>query len=303
MKASFSKTFAVAETTPSAARAAPSHAVDLFCGFGGATSGLALAGLSVALAVDFSADAVRAHRALHPGVICWERDVSEIRPSLLLGKFVWASPSCRPYSTANTTQRRGVSHPEYYPLVRLVRQAIGAAVLVIENVSGLMYSREGLEELRALERECFELGVTYQPVRAFASWYGLEQRRERVFLVIGAPSLVMLEQGETTRAGDTITTNSGKTLETISAAQGVLDPSAVLVADFRSGRRRGASHVPLLSSYASRRVIGNAVPPVMVQAVVRAVLSSFPVSQPATCASETFTAAPPPVSSFGQVAA
>lgn len=270
MKASFSKTFAF-----NGESSVPVKAIDLFCGFGGATQGLADAGLEVALSVDFNKTAVRTHRALHPNVPCLELDVNQVRPSHLVGAFVWASPSCRPYSFANTSAQRGLSHREYFPLWRLVRQCIGAAVLVIENVPGLIYSTEGMTELQKLERECFDLGVSYQPFRVFASWFGLEQRRERVILVIGAPGLVSLNEGESVLSGGTVTTKGTGKIETLSLAQGVQNPMEVLIPDFRSGRRRSSTHIPALSSHAARRVVGNAVPPVMVTAIARTVLSTF----------------------------
>lgn len=163
-------------------------AIDLFCGMGGATAGLRRAGLNVVAAVDRWPQAVEAHRRWHPNVPVIEADVAKwdhvpIPPPFL----VWTSPSCKPWSVANRTKKRGEAHPEYYPLTDLVQKYARwqAKWLVIENVCGLAWSREGEEELARLDAEVRRqnLKVTFSIIPSNS--VGVAQLRRRLFIVIG----------------------------------------------------------------------------------------------------------------------
>jgi site-specific DNA-cytosine methylase len=249
-------------------------AVDLFCGFGGVTQGMIQAGLNVRLAVDYNPHAVRAHRAWHPEIPCKLADVSQIRPRELAGRFVWASPSCRPWSYANTTGLRGIAHPEYFPLVRLLELAIAAKCLIIENVPGLVERKDGREELRRLESACVALGISFQVLEVSASQFGLEQERRRVFLVCGAPLVWCVNAPRCAPTQPTVTTKTNAALATISELQGVQNPLELNIPDFRSGRHYKANAAPV-RPHVARRLVGNAIPPVMAAAVCGAVLEAF----------------------------
>lgn len=254
------------------------QAVDLFCGFGGVSQGLKQAGLEVALAVDLDARAVRAHRAAHPEILVVRRDVSQVRPSELVGRFVWASPSCKPYSMANTTGKRGSEHPEYFPLTKLLHMSLGARVLVIENVPGLMWSREGRQEILDLELEALRLKISFQWFSLRASDFGLPQHRERFFFVMGA-GLILNRHPDTGQkligVGPTVTTRSSGEVSHLAAVQGLTNPETLTIPDWRSGRRSSRSHVAVAGSSTARRLIGNAIPPEMASGVARLVLEGL----------------------------
>lgn len=135
-----------------------SAVVELCCGLGGATEGLLRAGLTVEATYDLWPVAVAAHLEWHPDVNCQARDVSTIAPEELRGRAVWASLPCQPYSIANQV-RRWRDHPHYYPLRHFARQVQYARVAVIENVAGLAQTREGQLELDELHDECRQLGL------------------------------------------------------------------------------------------------------------------------------------------------
>lgn len=251
------------------------EAIDLFCGFGGVTEGLKRAGLEVVLGVEWDARAVRAHRAAHPDVRVTQRDVSHVRPSELAGRFVWASPSCRPWSMANTTGPRGQDHPEYFPLVRLLHQALGARVLVIENVPGLLWSAVGRAELDRLEAECRRLKISCQILDLQASIFGNSQSRRRLFVVIGA-GLIFVPDAFSPVASThgTVTTRSSGEVSYLAGLQGLTNPETLTVPDWRSGRRSSRSHVAVAGPSTARRLIGNAIPPEVAEGVARAVLAA-----------------------------
>lgn len=173
----------------------------LFCGAGGASEGLVRAGWSPAVCVDGWDKACLAHRRWRPELPVVQARI-ESAATLLDSdfRFVWASPSCKPWSTANRTPKRGKAHPEYYSLAHLVRQAFGSwrcRWLVIENVGGLVWSREGrveVDELRA-EVEKFRLKLSIPRGGTIASnTLGVAQLRRRVFLVVG-PAYVAIRPG------------------------------------------------------------------------------------------------------------
>mgnify|MGYP001610689024 CR=1 FL=1 len=199
-------------------------AIELFCGMGGATEGLRRAGVRVMVAVDGWRNAIAVHRRWHPDVPvalarCEHPPVNGVAPWLL-----WASPSCKPWSTANRTPKRGTAHPEYYSLARLVeqKQAMGARWLVVENVGGLVWSKEGAGgaecyarqredkhtgrligvgqrlrwggELGELAAACARLDERMTVSIVNSNTCGVAQIRRRVFIVVG-PEYVKIPHG------------------------------------------------------------------------------------------------------------
>lgn len=165
-------------------------AVVLFAGMGGATAGLAEAGLDVRLCVDGWQRACVAHRRWHPGMPVVRarcEDAHHVAPMAV--DLVWASPSCKPYSTANRVAgRRGTDHPEHYPLSLLVEQmrAWQARWLVIENVPGLVWSVEGKAELGRFHAAVTAAGLVWNYTLLSAASCGVRQLRRRVVIVVGS---------------------------------------------------------------------------------------------------------------------
>lgn len=248
------------------------NAVDLFAGMGGATEGMQRAGLTVEVAVDRDPAAVKAHREWHPTVPVLERDVSTVESEKLAGRFVWASPSCKPWSTANRV-RRGRDHPEYYPLARLAEQTRKAACVVIENVAGLVTERDGREELARMDDA---LGGRAYSVHVLPSnEHGVPQLRRRAIIVIGpfvvwsrgvpidpSPAVMATERTSNfrqTEAFDRGNRPKGRSIEECAHLQGVPVPQGV----------------PERTAF---RLIGNAVPPTLGASVCRQVLESMRVA-------------------------
>ena len=172
----------------------------LFCGLGGATEGLVRAGWDIGMCVDAWDRACEAHRRWHPELEVLMSGVEGVDAGDV--RRVWASPSCKPWSCANRSAKRGKAHPEYYSLARLVRQVFGAwrgRWLVVENVGGLLWSREGREEMDELRAEVKRWpGLRLSQPKGSgvigSNSLGVAQLRRRVFLVIG-PGYVSLRPG------------------------------------------------------------------------------------------------------------
>lgn len=125
------------------------RALDLFCGAGGATRGLQLAGFHVT-GVDIKEQPRYVGDAFHRG------DALEF--PLDGFDLVWASPPCQAYT--NLSKRwGGLKHPMLIPQMR-ERLARWGGTWVIENVPG---------------------APLVNPVRLCGSSFGLDVRRHRLF--------------------------------------------------------------------------------------------------------------------------
>ena len=78
--------------------------VDLFCGGGGASEGIEMAGLHVDYAVNHDPDAIAMHEANHPRTHHFHRSVWDVSPrSVTRGRpvaLLWGSPDCTHFSRA-----------------------------------------------------------------------------------------------------------------------------------------------------------------------------------------------------------
>lgn len=248
------------------------RAAALFCGYGGASRGMRQAGLEVVAAYDWSAREVEAHRWLEPDVPCEQRDVSTVTADELRGLFVWASPSCKPWSTANRSPKRGTAHAEYYDLTLLAEQCRYSAVTVIENVMGLLHSREGRVEMARLHTRCHELGLNVQVLVPFANEHGVSQFRQRAMIVMGAP-YVVLPRGVAIPATYAVmaTEHKGHYMRSSGGLRTQVRFGRALVECAR------LQHLPIPAGFSKRaaaEMLGNAVPPPLAEAVCRAVLGA-----------------------------
>lgn len=99
-------------------------ALDLFCGGGGAGMGLHLAGfevigIDILNQPDYPFEFIKGN-AIQPGIKIEDFD------------FIWASPPCQAYSTANNSRKKYI---EYIPILRKLLEKSGKPYC-IENVPG-----------------------------------------------------------------------------------------------------------------------------------------------------------------------
>jgi len=158
--------------------------LDLYSGMGGLSLGFALAIENVEIVgLDIDRDAVATYNynLNKLGAKALVQDVLKWRPE---GEFdiVMGGVPCQPYSLANT-KRRGRDHPLYPTLPRFfdVILALKPKVFLMENVRGLITRTHKplLEE--QLKRVEPYYNVRYQVLNA--AFYGVPQRRERLFVL------------------------------------------------------------------------------------------------------------------------
>lgn len=179
--------------------------VDLFCGCGGLSLGIAEAcrnhkvGVEIALALDADEDALQVYRR-NFGPVCKRGDclrierlfkgrlgapLSDSERSLAkdLGRIdlLVAGPPCQGHSDLNNHSRRLDRRNALYARVARAAEVLDPSVIVIENVIGIANDRgRVLSRVRRFLAAC---GYTVESLRIDAKDIGVAQRRRRHFLV------------------------------------------------------------------------------------------------------------------------
>lgn len=166
-------------------------AVDLFCGAGGLSAGLEMAGIRVLAGVDLFAAAGESFEASHPHskFICKAiQDVSieELLETTGLAPgdltVLAGGPPCQAYSVYN--HKRGM-HDERASLFKEYLRIVDGLQpewIVMENVMGI-YSIGGGEAVRAIKSELRKLGYNVEEKILRAEDYGVPQERRRVVFI------------------------------------------------------------------------------------------------------------------------
>ena len=168
-------------------------AVDLFCGCGGLTTGLQMAGFRVVAAVEKDSVAATTYSANHPTVAVWQQDIRDVEPADLLRVLGLKSneldllagcPPCQGFSTLRTLNgRRRIDDSrndlvsEFERFVRLMRPR----AVMMENVPGLGRDPRFLSLCLALQA----LGYAGAHKILDAADYGVPQRRRRLIYIAG----------------------------------------------------------------------------------------------------------------------
>ena len=173
-------------------------AVDLFCGAGGLSAGLEMAGFEVLAGNDLFEAAGKTFEATHPQAKFFGEPIQDLDLDRLLADIgltkgeltvLIGGPPCQAYSVYN--HQRGM-HDDRSQLFRQylrVVEGLNPEWIVMENVAGI-FSIAGGEAVHAIETELRALGynVEYQIMRA--EQYGVPQERRRVVFIgnrVGAP--------------------------------------------------------------------------------------------------------------------
>jgi DNA (cytosine-5)-methyltransferase 1 len=162
--------------------------VDLFCGWGGMTTGAAAAGVEIVYAANHWQLAVDTHALNHPNTAHACQDLRQADWSTLPPfDLLLAAPACQGHSRASQPRRRA-----YHDALRATALAVvdcadvcNPTAIVVENVPDFtrwrLYGwwRNGLERL----------GYQLDERILVASQHGVAQRRKRLFIVGTRPGV------------------------------------------------------------------------------------------------------------------
>lgn len=168
-------------------------AIDIFCGAGGLSEGLTLAGFDVRLAIDADPYACMVFAQNHRSTLTLWQDVAKLKklePTIRAAgvrkshvSLIAGGPPCRGFSTANRrTNRRDNAHNRLVShFLRIVREIKPRAVLM-ENVEGLRSFDDG-SVLNHVIRQLDRMGYEVDSRVLNAADYGVPQLRRRILVV------------------------------------------------------------------------------------------------------------------------
>lgn len=173
-------------------------AIDLFCGAGGLSAGLEMAGFSVLAGVDLFEAAGETFEATHPKATFIGKPIQDVTIDELMQitglkrgelTILAGGPPCQAYSVYN--HQRGM-HDARATLFReylRVVEGLQPEWIVMENVMGI-YSIAGGAAVRAIKDELGALGYDVKEQVLKAEQFGVPQERRRVVFIgnrVGAP--------------------------------------------------------------------------------------------------------------------
>ncbi|MBI1915141.1 MAG: DNA cytosine methyltransferase [Planctomycetes bacterium] len=155
--------------------------VDLFCGAGGLSLGLKLAGFELLSAVDNSKAAVQTYRE-NFGQHCREESISE-ETDLPDADVIAGGPPCQGFSSAGLRRQGDQRNTLVTCFARIVARRRPLA-FVFENVEGFLTSEDGAYVMDLLS-PLVETGYRIHLRKVNAANFGVPQHRKRVLAIGG----------------------------------------------------------------------------------------------------------------------
>jgi DNA (cytosine-5)-methyltransferase 1 len=162
--------------------------VDLFCGSGGLSDGLKMAGFKTAFAVDMDKIAATTFARNHKETEVAVNDIAAIQPKDILSAtegqevdLLAGGPSCQGYSTHG---KRQADDPRNFLFEHFIRLAKGVQPkwILIENVQGLLTYQKGYFKTLIMNK-LRDLGYDVDVRVMCAADYGVPQLRRRILFI------------------------------------------------------------------------------------------------------------------------
>tara|TARA_B100001059_G_C17836263_1_gene588363 strand:- start:5231 stop:6295 length:1065 start_codon:yes stop_codon:yes gene_type:complete len=168
------------------------NAVDLFCGAGGLSLGLQMAGFEIELGLDFVKDCEDTHNLNFKNTPFICGDISEIKGSEILDRIglkkgeltlVSGGPPCQGFSTVNG-KSRFLENPKNKLFVQFVRiiDELSPTWFIMENVIGLLSMDSGRVK-EAIFKAFEDIGYSIDAKVLNAVDYGVPQNRKRAIFI------------------------------------------------------------------------------------------------------------------------
>lgn len=168
------------------------NAVDLFCGAGGMSLGLQMAGYKINMGLDFVKDCEDTHNINFPDVPFICGDITNVKGSEILNKIglkkgdltlVSGGPPCQGFSTING-KSRFLENPKNKLFVQFVRMIdeLSPTWFIMENVTGLLSMNSGTVK-DAIFEAFKKIGYSVEAKVLNAVDYGVPQNRKRAIFI------------------------------------------------------------------------------------------------------------------------
>lgn len=166
-------------------------AVDLFCGAGGLSAGLEMAGFKVLAGVDLFEAAGKTFEKTHSGAKFIGEPIEDVTierlqtvTGLKKGELtvLAGGPPCQAYSVYNHQRGMHDTRASLFRQYLRIVEGMQPEWIVMENVMGI-YSIGGGEAVRAIKSELKTLGYEVEEKVLKAEEYGVPQERRRVVFI------------------------------------------------------------------------------------------------------------------------
>jgi DNA (cytosine-5)-methyltransferase 1 len=166
-------------------------AVDLFCGCGGLSLGLKMAGFDVIGSVDIDPLAVETYKQNHKKTVVWRKDIREVSIRQFMDRLglkegdldlLAGCPPCQGFSNMRTLNGSREIEDERNNLVLQFKRFVKwmkPKVVMMENVPGLAKDKR----LRKLKKALKGMGYECKVKVVDTADYGVPQRRQRMILL------------------------------------------------------------------------------------------------------------------------
>lgn len=162
--------------------------IDLFCGCGGLSYGLEMAGHHCLLGVDMDANAIASFKRNHPESEAWNGDIKKLDAKTLkklIGTervdMVVGGPPCQGFSTVGKGEVEDVRNLLFRQFVRVV-EVTRPKIVLFENVTGLV-AKKNAPILQKIFRHFEKLGYTMEARVLSAEEYGVPEMRRRTIIM------------------------------------------------------------------------------------------------------------------------
>ena len=164
------------------------NAVDLFCGAGGLSHGLEMAGIKILLANDNFKQACTTYRNNHPGTLLIDGDINDENTRAKIFKslngkeidLICGGPPCQGVSVEVEYLFDDPRNSLFKMFVEIVK-SINPKYFLMENVEGLLTLNEG-RTYNSIVQYFEEIGYDVKGYKLLAAEYGVPQKRNRVFI-------------------------------------------------------------------------------------------------------------------------
>jgi DNA (cytosine-5)-methyltransferase 1 len=168
----------------------PVRVADFFCGCGGTSAGLRLAGMRIIFGLDNDRDSSATFRLNFPDSAFIERDIMQVHPSEVADRIasgpgpllISACAPCQPYSTFSSAKRHDPRRNLLLRLIPIVK-LLNPQLVLVENVPGLSTGAAPGDIFNRFHEALSNFGYYVTPSVIDCQKYGVPQRRRRLIIM------------------------------------------------------------------------------------------------------------------------